>query len=115
MKFKPLLYGTAAGIAVWTAAFFLAALILYLTGAGSFFVVAAVKIIIALTALAAGFVAGKFCSTRRFLWGLGSGIVLFLITLALGTFIGGNGGFAKDEIINLVIFSLFSLTGGMIS
>lgn len=115
MKLKPLIYGTAAGIVVWTAAFFLAGLILYLTGAGDFFVVAAVKVIIAFAALAAGFVAGKFCNTRRFLWGLGSGIILFLLTLILGTFIGGNGGFAKDEIINLAIFSLFSLAGGMIS
>lgn len=115
MKLKPLVYGTIAGAFVWIAAFFLAGLILYVTGAGDFFVIAAVKIIIALASIAAGFVAGKMCNSRRFLWGLGSGMALFIITLALGTFIGGNGGFAKDEIINMIIFAAFSFSGGIIS
>lgn len=115
VKLKPLVYGTAAGAAVWAAAFFLAGLILYITGAGGIFITAAVKIIIGLAAFTAGFVAGKMCGSRRFLWGLGSGMMLCLFSLLIGTFIGGNGGFTADEIINTAIFILFSLSGGMMS
>lgn len=115
VKLRPLVYGVVAGVIVWLAAFFLAGFILYLTGANDFFVVAAVKVIIAISAFAAGYVAGKMCNTKRFLWGLGAGLIMFLLTMILGTFIGENGGIAADEVINLVLFSVFSLVGGMIS
>ena len=115
MKLRPLIYGVVGGIIVWTAAFFLAGFILYLTGASDFFVVAAVKIIIALSAFSAGYVAGKMCNTKRFLWGLCSGMIMSLITLAIGTFLGGNGSFAADEVINMILFAVFSLAGGMLS
>ncbi|MGN0165076.1 MAG: TIGR04086 family membrane protein [Lachnospiraceae bacterium] len=115
MKLKPIIYGAIGGIIVWTAAFFLAALILYLTGAGDFFITVSVKIIIALSALTGGFVAGKMCNTKRFLWGLATGLILFFLSVVLGTFLGENGSFTADEAINFVLFSVFSLAGGMLS
>lgn len=115
MKVKPLLYGTVAGIIIFTATVFLGALILYITKAGDVFIVVAAKIIIALSALAAGYVAGKMCNTRRFLWGLASGLLLFVLTMLFGMVFGGNGGFTADELINLTVSTIFSLIGGMIS
>ena len=114
-KYKSVLIGATVGVAVAIGGIFLAALILYITNASSLFVNISSKLIMVISAFFAGYTTGKLSVSRRFLWGLLSGISVYIIIMLMTVVLGSSEGFATEDIISLIVFSLFSTVGGMLS
>lgn len=114
-KYKSVLLGAAVGIAVTVGGIFLAALILFMTNASALFVSIASKLIMIIAAFFAGFTAGKLSISRRFFWGLLSGLSVYLIIMLMTLVLGSSEGIATGDLISLIIFSVFSSVGGMLS
>ncbi len=74
-------------------------------------VTAGIVVIYILSTFAGGFLAGKLAGTRRFLWGLGLGILYFvlLVLISLGVYHGLQSGWQ-----NLLTTGLLCAGGGML-
>lgn len=92
------------------------ALILYKIGPAEETVNAAIILIYVVSAFSGGFVMGKLMHTRRFLWGLVTGILYFLLLLLISA--GVYHGIEADYVSLLTTFLICGgggMLGGMIS
>ncbi len=92
------------------------AMLLYKLELNERIVSASIVGIYVLSTLAGGFIIGRLVRVRRFLWGLGLGVVYFslLLLITLGVYRGLNGDRAK-LVTTLILCAGGGMGGGMLS
>ncbi|NLJ89824.1 MAG: TIGR04086 family membrane protein [Clostridiales bacterium] len=95
--------------------FLLAFLMLKLSLSGSVVNIGIVVVYI-LSALVGGFVMGKNSEKRRFIWGLITGVLYFLVLVIISTIMNTFTGLDTSRLLSAFIICAFSgMLGGMLS
>lgn len=114
-NYKSVLKGTIIGFLAATIGVFLAALILYMTNATALFVGISSKLIIVVSAFLAGYVTGKLSTKRRFLWGMISGICVYVLVELITIMAGNFNGLTVGDLISITMYAVIASIGGMLS
>ncbi len=114
-NYKSVLKGAIIGFLAALGGVFLAALILYMTNATTIFVGITSKLIMVVSAFLAGYVTGKQSTKRRFLWGMISGICVYVLVELITIMAGSFSGFTTGDLIGVLIYAIIASIGGMLS
>ena len=87
------------------------ALLLYKAGLGEEMVNGGILLIYVISSFSGGFVMGKLTGNRKFLWGMLTGILYFVLLFVITL---GMYRFAETDIVNLFTTFLLCAGGGML-
>lgn len=87
------------------------ALLLYKAGLGEEMVNGGILLIYVISSFSGGFVMGKLTGNRKFLWGMLTGILYFVLLFVITL---GMYRFAETDIVNLFTTLLLCAGGGML-
>ncbi|MGN0205146.1 MAG: TIGR04086 family membrane protein [Coprococcus sp.] len=119
MDIRKIIRGIAAGIlmstAVTMALIFIMALLMYVADVGSMGIKIGVHFIYIAAALAGGWIAGRKAGFKKFLWGLLSGFLYYLLVCVIAALSGGMDahGFRIQTVPALICIGS-GMLGGML-